>query len=81
MEMLLSLSLSPLSEGEKRGVGLLPEGLVCTENDLAFLQHVETIQQHQRLQVVIDTTYICQLVNCATLLHALVPIEIANILS
>ena len=54
MEMLLSLSLSPLSEREKRGVGLLPEGLVCTENDLAFLQHVETIQQHQRLQVVID---------------------------
>ncbi|CAI8021559.1 hypothetical protein GBAR_LOCUS12769 [Geodia barretti] len=37
-------------KGEKRGVGLLPEGLVCTENDLAFLQHVETIQQHQRLQ-------------------------------
>jgi chromosome segregation ATPase len=29
---------------------LLPDGLVCTENDLAFLQCMETVQQQRQLQ-------------------------------
>ena len=34
------------------GTGVLP-GLVCTENDLAYLQRTKNIKQYEELQVVV----------------------------